>query len=96
MTHGYTIVVTIVTTRRKLFFFIFLQHTLHYVFHGTLVLHVFGATYCCGCIIDMLSLDPEYKTTAFFTCISKKKTFVLYSNKVGVNMLYYYQCFMIT
>ncbi len=30
-----------------------LQHTLHYVFLGTLVLCVSGATYCCGCIIDM-------------------------------------------
>uniref|UniRef100_A0A673J338 Legumain n=1 Tax=Sinocyclocheilus rhinocerous TaxID=307959 RepID=A0A673J338_9TELE len=35
-----------------------LQHALHYVFHGTLVLCVFGATYCCGCIIDMSKSRP--------------------------------------
>uniref|UniRef100_A0A672KRS4 Fucolectin tachylectin-4 pentraxin-1 domain-containing protein n=1 Tax=Sinocyclocheilus grahami TaxID=75366 RepID=A0A672KRS4_SINGR len=35
-----------------------LQHALLYVFHGTLVLCVFGATYCCGCIIDMSKSRP--------------------------------------
>ncbi len=35
-----------------------LQHTLHYVFHSTLVLRVFSASYCCGCIIDMSESKP--------------------------------------
>ncbi len=67
-----------------LFFFCFhsrsLQHTLHYIFHGTLVLCVFGATYCCGCIIDMSKSLPR-----FFRCISKKKNIVLYSGQYGNN-----------
>ncbi len=33
-------------------------HIVHYVFHGTVVLRVFGATYSCGCIIDMSKSRP--------------------------------------
>ncbi len=50
-----------VTTVSFSFSFVFtrdLYNTLHYIFHGTLALCVFGATYCCGCIIDMLKSRP--------------------------------------
>ncbi len=57
----------------KLFFFFCfhsqsLQHILHFAFHGTLVLNVFGATYCSGCIIDMSKYRPGVGNLFGMTC----------------------------
>ncbi len=62
----------------KLFFFFCfhsrsLQHTLHYIFHGTLVLCVFGATCCRGCIIDMSKSRPWIKDDRVFQMYFQEK-----------------------
>ncbi len=58
-----------------------LHHTLHYVLHGTLVLCVFGATYCCGCIIDMSVLTLNIRL--LFSYVFPRKITLSY---IRVNM----------
>ncbi len=54
--------------------------TTHYIFHGKLVLCVFGVV---GVLLTCQSLDPEYKTTAFFQMYFQEKNAVLYSGQYG-------------
>ncbi len=68
---------------------IFIQHTLYYIFHGTLVLCVFGATYCCGCVIDTSKSRPWIEDDRVFSDVfQRKKHFYIRVNTVYLAQAY--------
>ncbi len=54
-----------------LFLFKAIKKIIIIIFHSTLVLRVFGATYYCGCIIDMSKSRPGVGKEVFHRAKNK-------------------------